>query len=164
MVARFDELLNVVKADLKGVVPYSEHIASKVLLLNNRNKNTLGRCTRNIDNTKFIISLNPKLKNMSEQLIKDVLAHEIIHTVKGCFNHGYNFKTYMYYTNKNCKGYNVEVKTNNEEWTNNQKHKYKLTCTKCGKVFYRDRIIKKYFKMGLYSHNCGGDLIIEQLY
>ena len=85
MVARFDELLNVVKADLKGIVPYSENITSKVLLLSNRNKGTLGRCTRNRENTKFTISLNPKLKNMSEQLIKDVLAHEIIHTAKGCF-------------------------------------------------------------------------------
>ena len=164
MVAKFDRLLKVVQADLKGVVPYSENITSKVLLLSNRNKGTLGRCTRNRENTKFTISLNPKLKNMSEQLIKDVIAHEIIHTVKGCFNHGYNFKNYMYRVNYNCKNYNVETKTKSKEWEENKQYKYKLTCKKCGKVFYRNRIIHNYVKWGFYSHICGGDLIIEQLY
>lgn len=164
MVAKFNELLKVVKEDLKGVVPYSEHISSNVLLLSKRNKRTLGKCTRNLDSSYFVISLNPKLENMSEQLIKDVLAHEIIHTVKGCFNHGYNFKSCMYYVNRYCKNYNVEVKSNNEEWNENKQYKYKLTCKKCGKVIYRNRIIHKWAKLGLYSHKCGGDLIIEQLY
>ena len=164
MVTRFDELLNVVKADLKGVVPYSENITSKVLLLSNRNKRTLGRCTRNRENTRFTISLNPKLENMSEQLIKDVLAHEIIHTVKGCFNHGYNFKNYMYRVNYNCKNYNVETKSNSKEWEENKQYKYKLTCKKCGKVIYRNRIVHEWAKLGLYSHICGGELVIEQLY
>ena len=164
MVTKFDELLNVVKADLKGVVPYSENITSKVLLLSNRNKRTLGRCTRDIGSTQFTISLNPKLENMSEQLIKDVLAHEIIHTVKGCFNHGYNFKNYMYRVNYNCKNYNVETKTKSKEWEENKQYKYKLTCKKCGMVIYRNRINKEWAKLNLYSHICGGDLKIEQLY
>ena len=165
MIARFDELLNVVKTDLKGVVPYSENITSKVLLLSNRNKRTLGKCTKNRENTQFTISLNPKLENMSEQLIKDVLAHEIIHTAKGCFNHGYNFKNYMYRVNYSCKNYNVETKTKSKEWEENKQYKYKLTCKKCGEVIYRNKINREWAKLGLYSHGrCGGDLIIEQLY
>ena len=164
MLAKFDDLLRVVKEDLRGIVPYSENISPKVKLLSNRNKNTLGRCNRNIDYSQFTIYLNPKLENMSEQLIKDVLAHEIIHTVKGCFNHGHNFKNYMYRVNYNCKNYKVEVRSNDKEWQENKQYKYKLTCKKCGKVFYRNRVIHEYVKLGLYSHNCGGDLIIEQLY
>lgn len=163
MVERFNTLLKEVKEDLIGVVNYSENIIPIVSLLNKSNKGTLGKCRKWRDG-RFEIFLNPKLETMSDRLVKDVLAHEIIHTVEGCYNHGYEFKKVMGYVNLNCNNYKIEVRTNSDEWRAGRRYKYKLTCKKCGKVFYRDRLNKGLVRYNLYTHICGGDLEIEKLY
>jgi predicted SprT family Zn-dependent metalloprotease len=163
MVERFNTLLKEVKDDLHGVINYSSHIMDDIRLLNKTNKRTLGKCRKWMGGT-YEIYLNPMLLEMSDQLIKDVIAHELIHTVEGCFDHGFEFKKQMGNVNLNCNNYKVEVRTTSNEWKEKRKYKYKLTCKKCGAVVYRNKLIHRYIKSGGYTHKCGGDLEIEQLY
>ena len=82
MVERFNTLLKEVKDDLHGVINYSSHIEDEIRLLNKANKRTLGKCRKWMGGT-YEIYLNPMLLEMSNQLIKDVIAHELIHTQGG---------------------------------------------------------------------------------
>ena len=165
MTVNADLLLKQVKKELKGLIPYSDSISKKVKIV--KAKSFLGQCKRLgiIDCAKngyqFEIKLSKYLLECDKQLIKDTIAHELIHTCNGCFNHGYSFKSLMYKINKEL-GYNVVIKNRDKSFSEKFDHKYKLTCTKCGKVFYRNRLPKyrDFLKHGF----CNGLLQIEQLY
>lgn len=165
MTVNADLLLKQVKKELKGIIPYSDSISSKVKIV--KAKSFLGQCKRLglVDYAKkgfqFEIKLSKYLLECDKQLIKNTIAHELIHTCKGCFNHGYNFKSLMYKINKEL-GYNVALKNNNKEFSQKFEYKYKLTCSKCGKVFYRNRLPK--YRVFLRHAYCNGILQIEQLY
>lgn len=133
---RVYELFHEVKNELKDIVPYSQNISPSLGVL--RTKRTLGRCYSMYGN--FRISLSKYLFECSEELIKNVIAHEIIHTVKGCFNHKTNFQYYANLVNFKL-GYNIEVRNSNKEFQ--PPKKYKLTCVECGTVYYRDRLCKR---------------------
>ena len=157
----FDRLLQECKEEIKDIVPFRE-TSPRVLLLNKRNKRTLGRCHRNLGSTYFTIYLNPKMYDMSEKLIKETLIHELIHTAERCFDHKYMFQAYANKVSR-ILGYNIETKCTSDEWQQAKTYKYKLTCVKCGEVYYRNRITKAY--RNLYAcGKCRGNLIIEELY
>ena len=102
-----------------------------------------------------MIEVSKHLLKCNRYLIKNVIAHELIHTVQGCFNHGYMFRAYANKLNR--LGYNVEIKNNDKQFGQNIQYKYKLTCLKCGKVFYRHRLAK-----GDIRHSsCGGKIKVE---
>lgn len=165
MTVNADLLFKQVKKELKGVIPYSDSISNKVKIV--KAKSFLGQCKRLglIDCAKngfqFEIKLSKYLLECDKQLIKNTIAHELIHTCKGCFNHGYNFKSLMYKINKEL-GYNVALKNKNKEFSQKFEYKYKLTCSECGKVFYRNRLPK--YRGFLRHAYCNGMLQIEQLY
>lgn len=133
---KLHELYREVQNELEGLVPYSKQIIPNLGELNS--KRVLGRCS--VEYGTFKISLSKYLRECSEELIKNVIAHEIIHTVSGCLNHGWKFRYYADLVNRKLN-YDIEVKNTKKEF--NPPHKYKLTCLKCGKIYYRDRIIHR---------------------
>lgn len=151
---RVHQLFHEVQNELKDLVPYRS-ISPTIYTTNS--KRSLGRCYAfSLRNGMFMIYISKYLLECSEELIKNVLAHEIIHTVSGCFNHGSNFQYYANLVNYKL-GYKVEIKYKDKEF--NPPHKYKITCLKCGTVFYRHRVGK-----GRYRHNiCKGELKIEKI-
>ena len=154
---RVYELFHEVQNELKGLVPYSKQISPSLGEL--KTKKTLGRCYSMYG--MFRISLSKYLLECSEQLIKNVIAHEIIHTVPYCFNHGRNFQYYANLVNYKL-GYNVEVRNTNKEF--NPPRKYKLTCLECGKVYYRDRLNQRYIANEVYRCSSdNGKLKIEKI-
>lgn len=153
---RVYELFHEVQNELKDLVPYSKNISSSLGEL--KTKKTLGRCYSMYG--MFRISLSKYLLECSEQLIKNVIAHEIIHTVPYCFNHGRNFQHYANLVNYKL-GYKIEIRNTNTEF--NPPHKYKLICKKCGKVYYRDRLNQKYVANNVYRCSVdSGELKIEK--
>ena len=154
---RVYELFHEVKNELKDLVPYSKNLSPSLGEL--KTKKTLGRCYSMYG--MFRISLSKYLLECSEQLIKNVIAHEIIHTVPYCFNHGRNFQYYANLVNYKL-GYNVEVRNTNKEF--NPPRKYKLTCLECGKVYYRDRLNQRYVANEVYRCNLdNGKLKVEKI-
>lgn len=105
-----------------------------------------------------MIEVSKYLLKCDRELIKNVIAHELIHTVKGCFNHDYMFRAYA--RSLNLLGYNVEIKNHDKQFGKSISYKYKLTCLKCGAVFYRHRLCKGDIRHG----SCSGEIKVEQLY
>ena len=158
--SKVDELFKQTIEEVKDILPLDTNkIFKKVSII--KTKTSLGRCTV-ICGRLFKISLSQYLLECDEKLIKEVIIHELIHTLKGCFNHGYNFKCYMYRVNSKTN-YNITTRNKDPQFGQKVQYKYKLTCLDCGRVFYRNRL-SKWFAFGAYKHACGGKLKIEQLY
>lgn len=105
---------------------------------------TLGNCNRHVESGKayFKISLNKELvKKGTDKEIKDVLTHELIHTLSNCFNHGSNFKNKAIELNYYL-GYNGIVRNFSKQYvTSKGERDIVYKCSKCGKLFYRYRHI-----------------------
>lgn len=158
-VNQLQEIFKQVKQEIMGIVPFSSNISNVITL--NRSKTTLGvcRCRNFLGEKSFNIVVSKYLLNSNIKTIKNTLAHELIHTVDGCFNHGYNFMNYAQEVNRKL-GYNVSDKYRGDDFKKN--YKWKITCTKCGVTFYRHKLPK--VKSGLKHASDHGELVITKLY
>lgn len=151
--------------DLKKLnIPISENV---VYMGTNNRKKSLGLCSKRLicingryDNN-FEITISKTLLKCDLALIKNTIYHELIHTIPNCFNHNLNFVKYMNYINSKL-GCKIEVKNTNKQFKENIQYKYKITCEKCGKTFYRHKLPQ--FRAGLVHASDNGYLKIEQLY
>lgn len=156
---QLNQLFYEIKEEIKDIVPFSERTLRKVKI--NNKKRALGSCRTDFYKNYFQIELSKYLLECDEKLVKETLIHELIHTCSGCYNHGVNFKKYAELV-KRQKGYNIVVKSEDEQFGEKAKQdKYKITCLKCGNVFYRDRLPK--CRQVLRHAQCGGVLKIEVL-
>ena len=95
---------------------------------------------------------------LNENIIKDTIMHELIHCMPYCTNHGVEFKKYAQVINKKL-GYNIsrvgnkkeDFEKSNIEYFEPKEYKYKIICTKCGKIYYRQRLNKNFIK----RYRCG---------
>ena len=136
-----------VKYDLEDIgIPVSENIDPYIRI--SRAKRRWGSCKKiNGGRYKFCISISDICFNEPEYIdfIKNTMAHEIIHTAKGCFDHGRLFKTYGKMAEK--KGYIVNISDKSsvvkseEELFDEARHV--LKCSKCGKLYFRLRFPSK---------------------
>jgi hypothetical protein len=60
------------------------------ITISSRYKRAWGKCYRN-GNT-FRIGLGTNLLRTTDTAVRDTIHHEVIHTVPGCFNHGFKWK------------------------------------------------------------------------
>lgn len=152
-----------VRSDLINIgIPVSDCIDPEIKI--SRAKRRWGSCKRiNNGRYEFSISISDICFNEPEciEFIKNTMAHELIHTVKGCFDHGILFKAYGKKAGE--KGYVINtankssVVKSEEEMFNESKHI--LKCRKCGKLYFRLRFPKKkdYIKK-IRCGVCGGKL------
>lgn len=115
-----------------------------------------------IEISKWVMQLN-------DEIIKDTIAHELIHCIPFCNNHGKEFKKYAGYINQKLN-YHITVKGNKEQdyqksnltYKEEKDYKYKILCQNCGQEIYRKRfnsnLIKKYR-----CAKCGGKLKIAEI-
>ena len=121
----------------------------------------------------YEICLNKVLLNISKKKIISVLAHEIIHTVDGCFNHDTKF---INISNMLNKAENLEINVRDERENIEEAlesvgklsslYKYEAYCTKCGAHL-------RYISKGnadivknpeMYRHgNCGGIVAVRRI-
>lgn len=111
------------------------------------------------------IEISKWVMQLDENIIKNTIMHEIIHCFPNCNNHGIEFKKYATYINQKL-GYNItrlgnkedDFKKSNLEYTGKEiKYNYKIICTKCGQVIYRQRL-KSRFIDNYRCGKCGGSL------
>lgn len=162
-----NNLLRLCMAELDAInlVNYSKNIAS--ITVNNRLSRALGRCVRK--NGIFHIELAQKsvAEGVDVNFIKNIIMHELVHTMPNCWNHGPVFQNYAHIINRRL-GYHVETTETIENMmaagvnplVNSKIAKYVLVCRKCGKeVAYRQRWCDLTANPGNYTHKaCGGDL------
>ena len=119
------------------------------ITINTRAKSRWGRCrkTENRFGISYTIDISSELlkDEVSDRAAEETMLHELIHTCKGCFNHGPEWKRLAEKVNR-AYGYNVKRVTSAEEKGIEIKKpdikkiaKYKFVCTGCGQEIYRQR-------------------------
>ncbi len=160
-----NDIYNIVKKDLTDIgIPISVCICSEIKLSSAKTRWGCCKQIQSRGNTFFQISISESCFNEPDYLsfIKNTMAHELIHTVKGCFNHGSEFKKYALIAKD--AGYDVTVSSrssiekSDDEKFNEAKHV--LKCVKCGEMYYRLRFSKKRGYINkIRCGKCGGKLI-----
>lgn len=109
--------------------------------VNNRLSRALGRCCRKSNG--FLIEMNRDwiADNVDEQGVKNTIAHEILHTVEGCFNHSPRWKEQTRKLMAFCPEYSIDTTTSAWEYgyKPSMRYKYKYTCSGCGQTVYKKR-------------------------
>lgn len=139
------------------------------LSVNPRLTRAQGRCEiqRREKKTIFTIQISQGLLDTHHlQALKDVLAHELIHTVEGCNNHS---KLFHYYGQR-LKNYNSDytISTtfrfqdyglNSAQFDQTRPYKYILECTQCEARYFRKNLSNtvRYPSRYRCSH-CGGSI------
>ena len=148
-------------------IPISHWINPEVTI-NYRAKSRFAACKKINDSSpfKYKIEVGEMLLQTDEKLMKTILAHEVIHTCYGCYNHGKSWKTYAQKMNQES-GYHIKTTTTYEELgisapKKNKKVNYEIQCQKCGMIFYRQRKSKLIKNINQYRCKCGGKLKCTQ--
>lgn len=133
--------------------------------INYKAKKRLGQCCKKQD-----INISSWLLEIGDDHdIKNTIIHEILHTFEDTIGHKEKWQYYARYVN-NRTDYHITrttsinkiyEKANKVRPTKEIHYRWKITCTKCGKVFYRQRINTKVlndFARGNRVHKyCGGN-------
>ncbi|MDO4300735.1 MAG: hypothetical protein Q4D26_05020 [Clostridia bacterium] len=102
--------------------------------------------SKRLGDYRFYISISENCFKEPDyiQFISNTMAHELIHTVRGCFNHGAKFQGYAvkaaelgYTVNTTSKS---SIEKNADDKFNEAKHV--LRCRNCGEMYYRFRLPK----------------------
>lgn len=103
-------------------------------------KNLWGLC-ETVAPGVFDISISEALlqDDVDDQAVKNTIAHELLHTVDGCMNHGRYWHKLAGLVNERCPGYNIRSRTSAEEKGIQIHYKYMLRCTGCGAIAGRHK-------------------------
>lgn len=164
-------LLKEVIEEAKAVgIPISSRILPQVKI-NRRAKGRFGGCGKERKGliNVFRIEISGSLLDEAENddysddrvfKIRQILAHEILHTCRGCSNHGERWKSYAEKMNY-MYGYNIKRLTTYEEMgmdvpDGEEDLRYVLECEKCGIHVSRRRSSRFVQYPHLYRCGCGG--------
>lgn len=154
-----DELLKVVIAEAKALgIPVSPDILPNVQI-NTRAKTRFGRCVVLADGS-CQIELAGRVVAAGEHACKTVLAHEILHSCKGCRNHQVRWKSFAERMNA-AYGYDIQ-RTHSPEGLgilNDKPCHYRLQCQRCGAVLTRMKKSPLVLHPERYRCRCGGQLL-----
>lgn len=148
--------------EVKIPVPY--HICEEVFI-NPRPKKRFGCCKKQED--QFLIEISEFVLASSEEAIKGILAHEVLHTCPGCYEHGARWKEYAARMNETY-GYRIKRVSTRRELglpqqegeTEDGKIRYIIKCNRCGREYPRQRYTCIMKKINAYRCNCGGKLTV----
>lgn len=156
-------LVAICKADLDSLGIKYGRVSNWTV--NTRAKCRLGQC-RIVAGDLFDINISEAVlkDDIDNQIALDVIMHELLHTVKGCFNHGAKWKKYAEYINWKLPQYNmrrVATKSDTALVIERKEPVYKfiLRCTKCGQEIKRQKETKVVINYKRYRcGKCGGGL------
>ena len=143
--------------------------------VNNRLSRALGRCkaARGIGGCTYEIEIQPCMlaDDVDDATTKNTIMHELIHTCRGCMNHGHEFQCRAMLVNRKL-GYNIQttatvasLEAAGVQLKRKECH-YAIMCKKCGaEVERRARWGKTLEHIEQYRHggSCRGDLFVINL-
>ena len=110
-------------------IPYGEVSEIRV---NTRAKSFFGRCSYQ-GNGKYLIEISEMMMKARQKELMNTMLHELLHTCKGCMNHGKLWKSYA--QRLNDIGYRVETTSSYEKIGIKRppkQYRYKVICEGCG--------------------------------
>lgn len=110
--------------------------------VNTRAKNRWGQTVRR--DGKYYINISSVLlqDSMSDENAKATIIHELLHTCKGCMNHGEEWKALADLVNDCYSCYKIQRCTSAEDKgiiKDETYYKYAFKCSNCGAITGRDR-------------------------
>lgn len=154
-----DKILLELIALAKSIkIPVSDRIIPHVFL-NSRRKTILGSCER-IKSGEYKIILSSVVLEGGEDEVRAVIAHEILHSCRGCVNHG---KLWRKYAAKLGAELGCEIKrTTLSESAQRLREAapYILRCQSCGREIHRFRKSAVVKHPERYRCACGGKLTL----
>ena len=141
-----EKLINICQSALDSLgIKYSKNVIWSV---NTRAKSRWGLCKKTGLN-KFEISIAVCLlnDNVDDQMAKNTIVHELLHTVSGCMGHKGKWKLLADYVNQKLPQYSIKRVTNFEEKgmespKKEVTYRYILRCKNCGVEIGRQRMSK----------------------
>lgn len=146
-------------------IPLSDRIDNQVLI-NGRAKKRLGCCR--MKDGSFRIEVSSLILEGGKPAVKEILAHEILHTCPGCQNHSSLWKAYGNQMNQ-AFGYQIRRTISasllgiQEQAIIERPARYIITCLSCGTVFRRQRKSPLVTRTHRYRCRCGGELLQERV-
>ena len=136
--------------------------------INTRAKKRWGQCKKTAQG--YIININVDLLDERNDIngLKNTIIHELLHTCKGCMNHGSEWKRLADKVNRHY-GYGVTRCSNADEKGVNYRretvrraqpeYKYAIRCECCGHIYKRSKLTKTIQHPENYRCKGGGKLI-----
>lgn len=137
--------------------------------INHRAKHRFGQCRRvspgvfEIDISAFLLD-----DSISDIPAMNTVIHELLHTVKGCSNHGERWKFLAAQVNSAYPKYSIKRASTWEEFgitppAYDSAYHYMIECTSCGTRSYRKRATKVTQNPANYRCRCGGKLRVTKI-
>ena len=165
---RINELTSIAIEELKQINIFpSENI--REIKENCRAKKRLGCCKKEKVGLRefFIIEISTVLEQEDDQTVKEIIIHELLHTCKGCFNHGREWKAKAEVVNSKY-GYKIKTYADPKQLDIaleiESKPRYEVKCISCGTIGYRKKKCRLVKNPHLYRcSKCGGSLVIVEI-
>lgn len=143
-------------------IPISRHINPQITI-NRRAHSRFAACKKIKATSSYEIEVGEMLLQADVKWIKNILAHEILHTCYGCYNHGKRWKAYAAKMNQ-VYGYEISTTSTYEKLGLNEPERkktinYVILCQKCGQKIYRQKKSRLVTHTNEYRCKCGGRLI-----
>ena len=149
-------------------VPISRNISA--IKINRRAKSRLGCCRQEkkpFGAGSYTIEISERVLAADEKIIRQIIAHELLHTCRGCMNHADTWKKYAEAMNRSF-GYNIKRTSSGEELglepaerkiREDEEYRYILICQQCGAEIKRKKRCKVVDNPAHYRcGKCGGTL------
>jgi predicted SprT family Zn-dependent metalloprotease len=163
---KINGLLAEVAEEARAIgIPLSKQIDQKVLI-NRRARKRLGCCR--MKSGAFLIEISAVVLEGGSGAVKEILAHELLHTCVGCQNHSALWKSYSLLMNQ-AYGYRIKRTISPsilglpEPVMENKPARYVISCRSCGAVFLRQRKSPLVTRTHRYRCRCGGVLVQERV-
>ena len=123
-----------------------------------KSKRQWGLC-ETVGDGVFDISISETLlqDDVDDQATKNTIAHELLHTVDGCMNHGRYWHKLARLVNERCPGYQIQARTTAEDKGIEIEYRYEFRCKSCGAIAGRlkkSRFVEHYERY--ICARCGG--------
>lgn len=161
-------LVESIAQEMRSVgIPVSTNIEE--VEINPRTKRRLGCCKRRkniVGKEFFTIEISRYALKCEKRQLCSIIAHELLHTCKGCFNHGKKWKI-LGKTVEDRLGYSITRTVDYENLglenpADSEKTKYVIVCRECGQKIERKRKCPLVKNIGKYRcGKCGGILKLE---
>ena len=159
---KLDVLLVRVMEEARGEgIPISKQIDPTVRV-NRRARTRFGCCVQK--NGRYYIEIAGQMLEADERAVCQVLAHEVLHTCRGCANHGQRWKSYAERMNRRY-GYEITRTDSFEKLglEDTRPVNYLVICQSCGRRMPRMKRSALVEHPERYRCRCGGQLTVEEL-
>jgi predicted SprT family Zn-dependent metalloprotease len=154
-------LAQVIDEARRAGIPVSREI-DPVVRVNRRARTRFGCCIQK--NGRYYIEIAGQMTRADEKAVRQVLAHEVLHSCRGCANHGQRWKAYAAKMGQ-LYGYDITRTDSFEKLglEDQRPVRYLITCQDCGRQMKRMKRSALVEHPERYRCRCGGALKVEEV-